>query len=186
MHGKIIVISGPSGVGKTTLYKRLLKEFSDKLAFSVSATTRHPRAGEVEGVDYYFLSPEEFQRMIDHHEFVEWEEVYDHLYGTPKTEITRITKKEGKHCLLDIDVHGGIHIKHSYPESHLVFISPPSIDTLQERIRTRNQDDPQEMESRLKNALHELNYANKYDHIIINQDLEAAYKDLKEWAGQFI
>ncbi|MGC8764661.1 MAG: guanylate kinase [Brevinematia bacterium] len=175
---KVIVISGPSGVGKTTIYKKLLNELSDKIDFSISATTREPRKNEVNGVDYYFVSREEFENLIKNNEFVEWAIVYDHYYGTLKKEIERITKS-GKNCLLDVDVQGGVNVKRNLPDSYLIFIKPPSKEALKERLIGRNLDDEKEIEKRLDVAEKEMKYAGFYDVVIENDDLESCYKRVK-------
>jgi guanylate kinase len=176
--GRIIVISGPSGVGKTTLYKRLLHEHPQQLSLSVSATTRNPRPDEKEGMDYYFISKKEFQKKIEKNEFVEWAIVYRNLYGTLKSEIIRIID-EGKNCLLDVDVQGGMSIKRAFPDSHMIFITPPNVSELKKRIMKRNADNPDVMKIRLENAISEMNYKSFYDYNIINKDLEKAYRELK-------
>lgn len=175
--GRVIVISGPSGVGKTTLYRRLLGDFKGDLAFSVSATTRKPRDGERDGVDYYFLSDDEFTRRVEAGDFVEWAKVYQNRYGTLKSEIQRILDL-GKHCLLDIDVQGGMNIRKAFPESYLIFIAPPSVETLRERILGRKTESPESLQARLSTALQELTMKEKYDIIIINDVLETAYTEL--------
>jgi len=175
--GNIIVISGPSGVGKTTLYKKLLIEFKDKIVFSVSATTRKPRHNERNGTDYYFLEEEEFLNKIEKKEFVEWAKVYHHYYGTLETEIERIIMA-AKNCLLDIDIHGGMNIKKIFPSSRLIFILPPTIEELKKRIIGRNSENSESFNTRIDRALKELEYSDKYDYCIINDDLERAYKEL--------
>jgi guanylate kinase len=175
---KIIVISGPSGVGKTTLYKRLLKEFPDKLDFSISATTRQKRENEVDGVDYYFISKENFEKLIKEDAFVEWAKVYENYYGTLKSEIERISDKN-KWCLLDVDVQGGMNVKRVYPESHLIFILPPDMDELKRRIIERNLDSEKEIAIRLSRAEEEMRYSSFYDYNIVNDDLERAYRELR-------
>lgn len=183
--GKIIVISGPSGVGKTTLYKRLLSEMPDRLEFSVSATTRHPRAGEKDGVDYYFVSEARFREMVAKDELVEYAKVYDNYYGTLQSEIERISN-DGKYCLLDLDIQGGKNIKATHPESILVFIMPPSLDELKSRIVSRNQDRPEQIETRLAKAMEEMYGKEKYDYQIVNDNLENAYNELKELVQKII
>lgn len=178
-RGCIVVISGPSGVGKTTLYKRLLAEFLDVLAFSVSATTRSPRPGEKHGVDYYFLTREEFERARDTGEFAEWAEVYGNYYGTLKSELDRIVTA-GKTALLDVDVQGGMNIKKSFPEAYLIFVLPPSLESLRERIEKRCSDDRESIRKRLLLAHQELQMASHYDCCIENADLEIAYAELKK------
>ncbi len=175
---KVIVISGPSGVGKTTIYKRLLDEFQDKIEFSISATTRKPRENEKDGVDYYFISKEEFQNKVDNGEFIEWANVYGNYYGTLKSEIDRILKN--KHCLLDIDVQGGLNVKKKFYNSYLIFIKPPSIEVLRERLLKRHLDKDIEIEKRLTFAENEINKSYFYDFIVVNDDLESCYQTIKE------
>lgn len=177
-RGRLVVISGPSGVGKTTLYKRLLSDFCTDLLFSVSATTRAPRTGETDGRDYFFLTTEEFQRRIERSDFVEWAQVYDNYYGTLKSELERIVST-GKTCLLDVDVQGGMNIKKAFPEAVLIFIIPPSIDELKRRITNRRTDTPEVIRKRIAHALHELEYADRYDIQVLNDDIERAYGELK-------
>ena len=177
--GKIIVISGPSGVGKTTLYKKLLAELPDQLEFSVSATTRKPRPGEKDGVDYHFVSGERFREMVDNGELVEYARVYGNYYGTPQSEIERISGA-GKYCLLDLDIQGGRNIKKTHPESILIFIMPPSLDELKSRIVSRNQDRPEQIETRLAKAMEEMSGKERYDYQIVNDKLDTAYAELKK------
>ncbi|MFN4217360.1 MAG: guanylate kinase, partial [Brevinematales bacterium] len=172
-QGGIIVISGPSGVGKTTLYKRLLAEFPEKLAFSVSATTRSPRPGEVDGIDYYFYTREAFEKAIKEGKFAEWANVYGNYYGTLKSELEKIMKS-GKTALLDVDVQGGMSIREAFPESYLIFILPPSLEELKERILKRCSDNPETIKRRLQQASHEMEMAPFYDLCIENKNLEEA------------
>ncbi len=174
---RVIVISGPSGVGKTTIYKRLLVELEDKICFSVSVTTRPPRKNEVEGVDYYFVSKEEFDKLRKNNEFVEWALVYGNYYGTLKSEIDRILKN--KSCLLDVDVQGGMNVKKVIPESFLIFIKPPSIEALKQRLLSRGLDNVEEIKKRIKFAKNEMKYSRYYDVIIENDDLEKCYSRVK-------
>ncbi len=176
--GKIIVISGPSGVGKTTLYRKILDKYQESIAFSVSATTRPQRSGEKEGKDYFFISKDEFKNKIENNELVEWAIVYKNLYGTLKSEVERIINS-GKNCLLDVDVQGGMNIKRIFPESSLIFISPPSINELKKRIKKRKSESLGSIHTRMENAVSEMNYSDKYDYIIINNILEKAYDDLE-------
>ena len=176
--GWIIVISGPSGVGKTTMYKRILKEMSDEVDFSVSATTREPRAGERDGIDYFFLNREDFERRIGEDDFIEWAKVHNQYYGTLKAEINRITFQP-MICLLDVDVQGGLSIKKRYPGCYMIFIMPPSIDELKRRLALRQTDQGDKFLTRVNNAISEIQYASQYDIQIVNDDLETAYAQLK-------
>ena len=167
---KLIMFCGPSGSGKTTITQYLIENIPD-LGFSVSATTRAKRNGEKEGDHYYFLTNEEFREKIQNGEFVEWEEVYDSVfYGTLRSEIERIWNS-GKHVIFDIDVEGGLNIKNQYPENSLaVFVQPPSIEHLRQRLMERATDHPENIEKRVAKAVHELRYAPRFDHVIINND----------------
>lgn len=177
--GRIIVISGPSGVGKTCLYKRLLSEMPDSLHFSVSATTRPPRSSELNGSDYYFMNEDEFKKKIENNEFIEWAEVFGKYYGTLKSEIEQIIGA-GMNCLLDLDVQGGMSIVKALPQSVLIFILPPSMKELTKRINERKTDDKKTIALRLKTARKELGFARFYKYRITNDDFERAYGELKE------
>lgn len=177
--GKIIVISGPSGAGKTTLYSRVLDELKDRLSFSISATTRKPRPNEKNGVDYYFMTNEEFMQHKAAGEFIETAEVHGYLYGTLRSEIERILN-EGKGCLLDVDVNGAMYIKKEYPDALLIFISPSSFDELKQRLNSRNTDDEETRQLRMSNALIEMKSISKYDVQIINDQLELATRKLRK------
>ncbi len=181
-----MVLVAPSGGGKTTMAKRILKDF-DQIHFSVSATTRAPRKGEKDGVNYHYISKEEFREKIDGGEFLEWEEVYDGtLYGTLRDNVEKELEK-GYFILLDIDVLGAINVKKIFEEDVLaIFIQPPSIEILKERLQKRATDAQHDIETRLKRAKKEMAYANRFDHIIINDDLETAYSQIKELVSNFI
>lgn len=186
MEGKLVIITAPSGAGKTTIVKQLLdKELG--LEFSVSATTRHLRGNEVEGKDYYFLSVDEFRKRIEQNDFVEWEEVYkDHFYGTLKSEIDRIWAK-GKHVLFDVDVRGGIKLKKIFGNRSLaLFIMPPSVDELKKRLIKRGTDDPAKVNTRLAKAEEELNFANQFDNIIFNDQLDKAIVEASVIVSSFL
>ncbi|MBN1340181.1 MAG: guanylate kinase [Bacteroidales bacterium] len=172
--GKCIIISAPSGAGKTTIVKKLL-EADLGLEFSVSATSRALRPGEMKGRDYYFMSPSEFKRKIEEEFFLEWEEVYsDHFYGTLKSEVERIWNK-GHHVIFDVDVYGGLNLKKYFGKSALaVFIMPPSIDALRERLLKRSTESEENLSRRLSKAEHELAFSHKFDLQIMNDELDRA------------
>lgn len=174
MTGKLVIISAPSGAGKSTLVRHLL-ESGIKLKFSVSATTRRPRTGEENGVDYYFISVDDFRQKIKNGEFIEWEEVYhDHLYGTLKSEIERIWE-EGNHVLFDVDVKGGISLKRIFgPIAISIFIMPPSVEELEKRLLLRGTDDQEKIKIRVAKAEEEMILSDQFDTIIINDHLETA------------
>jgi len=174
MQGKMVIVSAPSGAGKTTIVKHIISEIPS-LAFSVSAASRAPRAGEIDGVDYYFLSAADFRKKIDAGDFYEWEEVYpDQYYGTLKSEIERIWDL-GKHIIFDVDVKGGITLKNLSQDHALsLFIMPPSIDELENRLRLRAKDSEQKIRIRVEKAVEEIGFARHFDAIIINDDLENA------------
>lgn len=184
---KLIVFSAPSGSGKTTIVRHLLEQTDLPLAFSISATTRAPRGAEKEGVDYYFLSPEAFKNKIEKGEFLEYEEVYPGLfYGTLASEVKRLWN-ENKAVLFDIDVMGGISIKKSFPNETLtVFVQPPSIKTLEERLRSRNTDTEETLQIRLSKAQQELDKAQAFDEIVINDDLSTALTQTEELVRSFL
>jgi len=168
----LLVLSAPSGGGKTTIAKKLLQVRRD-LGYSVSATTRASRNGEQDGVDYHFLSRSEFERRRDQGEFLEWAEYGAQLYGTLKREIDRILS-EGRHAVLDIDIEGARQIREKLPHSLQVFVLPPSGEILVERLRGRNTENPELLRKRLRRASHELAAVAEYDYAVMNEDLEAA------------
>ena len=173
---RLFVISGPSGAGKGTLLAALRKQRPD-LGLTVSATTRSPRPGEVDGTSYYFLSDEEFRRRIAAGEFVEWAEVHGHLYGTLVSEVKRLLAK-GHSLVLEIDVQGALNVRKVYPDAVLVFIEPPSLQVLEERLRGRGTEDEASIELRLKNARHEMELADQYDVRIVNNTVDRAAQEL--------
>lgn len=183
---KIIIITAPSGSGKTTLVKRLLHA-CPRLAFSVSACTRTPRPGEIHGKDYYFFSEAEFKQMIDDDAFVEWEMVYTgKYYGTPKSELKRIWDSD-RFPLVDIDVQGALAVQKKYPQTSLsLFIQAPSLEVLRERLTARGTETPQTLEERIDKAIDELTYADRFDRIIVNDDLEAATQELVRVVEAFL
>lgn len=185
--GKLLVFSAPSGSGKTTLVNHLLSEIPN-MAFSVSATTRQPRGQEQNGVEYYFMSLEEFQQRVENDEFLEWQEVYPgRCYGTLKAVVAAM-QEEGKHVAFDVDVVGGTNIKKFYGDEALsVFIQAPSIEVLRERLVGRQTDSMEEIEKRLAKAQWEMDFAQgKFDVTIINDDLETAKADILEAVTRFI
>lgn len=183
---KIIIITAPSGSGKTTLVKRLLQA-CPLLSFSISASTRQPRDGEVNGRDYYFFAVNEFKQLIDENAFAEWEMVYtDKYYGTLKSELERIWGSE-HYPLVDIDVQGALSIRHAYPETSLaIFIEAPSLDELRKRLLARGTETPATLEERVDKARYELTFADRFDRIIINDDLETAALELQKTVEQFL
>lgn len=175
---KLFIISAPSGCGKTTLCKKLLQD-NLRLSHSISATTRPPRKGEIQGKDYFFVSPEEFRAMIKRKEFLEYEENFGFFYGTPKKFVEGLLEK-GKSVLLSIDVKGAMKVARMYPlRSALIFIMPPTLGVLKKRLETRMTDPANSISDRLKVAKREIKYKGKYDYIVINDRLSTAYKKLK-------
>ncbi len=185
-EGKLIIFTAPSGAGKTTIVRHLLDTFP-QLAFSVSATSRAPRGNEVDGRDYYFLSPGKFRQLIDEKAFLEWEEVYaDQFYGTLLSEVERLWG-EGKHILFDIDVRGALRLKRKFPERTLsVFVKPPSKDALAERLRGRRTESAEQIEKRIRKAEEELQFDNQFDVILVNDVLERALQEAVSLVGSFL
>lgn len=183
---KIIILTAPSGAGKTTLVRHLLKQFPDELAFSVSACTRPNRDYEIEGIHYYFLNPVDFFSKIDQGAFVEWEEVYPgKFYGTLKSEVERLWK-DGKIVLFDIDVKGAVKIKSMYPKETLaIFVSPPSMEKLVERLTERNTESEKSLEERIAKAKEEMAYKDRFDLVLVNDQLDEAKKKVKEIVSNF-
>jgi len=186
MEGKLFIFSAPSGSGKTTIVKKLLDD-NIGLEFSVSATNRPKRENEIHGKDYYFLSTDDFKQKIEKDEFVEWEEVYNNrFYGTLKSELQRIWK-EGKHVVFDVDVVGGLNIKKKYPQKALsIFVMPPNIKVLEQRLRNRSTDSNEDIETRVAKAKKELEFANRFDLTILNDDLNQAVNEAKKAVISFI
>jgi guanylate kinase len=177
---ELVVISGPSGAGKTTIIKKLFedKDLKDKLMFSVSHTTRKKREGEVEGQDYFFVSEEEFMRMVGKGKFIEWAKVHGNLYGTSYENI-KLAQKSGKLLILDIDVQGAEKVREKMGDSAIfIFIKPPNLDELKRRLESRG--DTKDIETRINNAKKELEYEKKFDYSIVNENLEKAVSQLKE------
>jgi guanylate kinase len=185
--GKLIVFSAPSGSGKTTIVRHLLEKKELNLEFSISATSREKRGIEVHGVDYHFISAETFKEHIVKEEFVEWEEVYqNNFYGTLKSEVERIWR-QGKNAIFDIDVIGGLRIKRKFPEQTLaIFVKPPSIDIMEKRLRNRKTDSEEKIVERVKKAEREMKFAEDFDFILINDDLENAKEEAYEIVKNFI
>ncbi|HKL18936.1 MAG TPA: guanylate kinase [Halalkalibaculum sp.] len=185
-EGKLIILVAPSGSGKTTIARKLLDDYS-KIRFSVSATTRPPREGEENGKDYYFLSREEFNRKIEEHEFLEWEEFYNgSRYGTLRSEVDKLIES-GYFPLLDIEVKGALNVKRQYgAKSVAIFIRPPSLEELKKRLVKRGSENNASLETRLERAEKELTYANKFDFVVINDDLDTAYKQVTTIVESFI
>ncbi|GAA4334463.1 guanylate kinase [Mucilaginibacter gynuensis] len=186
MSGKLIIFSAPSGAGKTTIVHHLLGKIPD-LEFSISATTRLARGEEVDGQDYYFISKEEFLHRIAKKQFVEFEEVYSGtFYGTLRTEIERIWQK-GKTVIFDIDVEGGMHLKRKYEDQALaIFVQPPSLEVLKERLSGRGTDSAEKLQERFAKAEKELNYAPQFDIILKNYDLNTACAEAEQLVSDFI
>ena len=186
MVGKLIIFSAPSGAGKSTLVQHLLG-CGFNMEFSISATSRAPRGSEKNGVDYYFLTPEKFRQKIDTKEFLECEEVYQNCYyGTLRSEIERITS-QGKNIVFDVDVVGGLNIKENYDDRALaLFIAPPSIDVLHERLQKRGTDSAEMIERRIGKADFEMTFAPKFDLVIVNDDLEKAKEEAEKAIREFL
>ncbi len=176
--GKIFVISAPSGTGKTSIMKPFLKKYPE-FVYSVSATTRKKRENEIDGVDYFFISEEEFKVKIEKSEFLEWECVYDYFYGTLK-KFVEDTISAGKNILVEVEVKGALSIKKKYPESNLIFIEPPSFDELSKRLKNRRTEDEVDLHKRLERARWEMDQKLLFDKCILNLNLDEAIKHLEE------
>ncbi len=185
-QGKLVIFSAPSGAGKTTIVHHLLSKIP-QLEFSISATTRESRGKEENNKDYYFISKEEFLHKVAKHEFVEFEEVYSGtFYGTLKSEIQRIWN-EGKHVVFDIDVEGGLRLKKKFGEDALaIFVQPPSLEVLIERLSGRGTDSPEKLKERIQKADKELQYADRFDIILRNNDLKTACDEAEKIVGDFL
>lgn len=186
--GKLIIFSAPSGSGKSTLVNYLMEQHPElQLAFSISCTSRAPRGKEKNGVEYFFLSPEEFKKKIANDEFLEYEEVYeDRFYGTLKSQV-EVQSQAGQNVVFDVDVKGGVNIKKHYGSRALsVFIQPPSVEELRNRLVGRATDASEVIEQRLNKAEYELSFADKFDRIVINDDLEKAKVDVYNVIKQFL
>ncbi len=183
---KVIIFSAPSGSGKTTIISRLLKRFPN-FEFSISATSRTPRAGEENGKDYYFLTAENFRNKVTNNEFIEWEEVYEGTcYGTLKSEIERIWAK-GNIVLFDVDVLGGINLKNIFSDTALsIFVQPPSLEILEQRLRGRGTETEESLRKRVGRAKMELEHKNEFDAAVINNDLDTAVNEIETILNNFL
>ena len=188
MRGKLIIVSAPSGSGKSTIVNWLMQEHPElKLYFSISCTSRAPRGTERDGVEYFFLSPEEFKAKIQQGEFLEYEEVYENrFYGTLKQQVER-QREAGQNVVFDVDVKGGVNIKKYYGDQALsLFIQPPSVEELRRRLEGRATDTPDAIEQRLAKAVYELSFAAQFDRVIINDDLETAKQETLKTVSDFL
>lgn len=188
MKGKLLIFSAPSGSGKSTIVQYLMKEHPElNLAFSISATSRPPRGTEQHGVEYFFLSPEEFRQGIEEGKFLEYEEVYqDRFYGTLKEQVLK-QLEAGQNVVFDVDVKGGCNIKDFYKEQALsIFIQPPSVEELRRRLESRATDDAEQIEKRLAKADYEMSFAPRFDKILVNDDLETAKAEALQTVKAFV
>ena len=187
MPGKVIIFSAPSGSGKSTIIGRLMAHEELNMAFSISCTSRQPRGTERDGVEYFFVTPDEFRRKIENDEFLEYEEVYkDRYYGTLKSQVER-QLEAGENVVLDVDVKGACNIKQFYGERALaLFIQPPSLDELRRRLEGRGTDAPSVIEDRLARAEFELGFASKFDKVIVNDDLDRAVSEALKAVKEFV
>ncbi len=186
MEGKLVIVAGPSGSGKTTIVRHLLGVYP-RLAFSISACSRAKREGETDGEDYCFLSVEQFQNKIEKGEFIEWEQVYPgSYYGTLRTDVELLWQAD-RDVIFDIDVKGAMNLKKHYPDNSItIFIHPPSLKALEERLAKRKTETPEFFEQRIKKAAEEISYSNQFDKIIYNNDLQTAFKEAEELVGEFL
>ena len=176
-RGLLIVISGPSGAGKGTICKQLLENNSE-LKLSVSATTRLPRAGEVDGVNYYFITKEDFEHKIECGDFLEYAQVYDNYYGTPKSNVEEMLEK-GKDVILEIDIQGALKVKENFEEGIFIFILPPSMEELKQRIIKRGSETEESLMKRFKSAYKEINFVSKYNYAVVNDEVDLAVEKLE-------
>lgn len=182
----MLIFCAPSGAGKSTIVQHLMK-VEPTLAFSISCTSRKPRQGELHGREYHFITPQQFREKIENKEFIEWEEVYpDQFYGTLISEVERIWS-EGFHALFDIDVMGGLNLKETFGEKALsIFVKPPSMEVLEERLRSRGTDDEASLQKRIGKAAHELSFAPRFDRILVNDSLEKALAEAEVLLSEFL
>lgn len=188
MKGKLVIFSAPSGSGKSTIVNWLMQEHPElKLYFSISCTSRAPRGTEQNGVEYFFLTPEEFKSKIANEEFLEYEEVYqDRFYGTLKAQVER-QREAGQNVVFDVDVKGGVNIKRYYGDEALsIFIQPPSVEELRRRLTGRGTDTPEAIEERLAKAEYELTFAPQFNHVVVNDDLETAKQETLQLVESFL
>ncbi|MBS5982015.1 MAG: guanylate kinase [Clostridium butyricum] len=176
-RGLLIVISGPSGAGKGTICKSFLERNSE-VAISVSATTRSPRSGEVDGINYYFMSKEQFKEKIEANDFLEYAEVYDNFYGTPKSNVEQLLES-GKDVILEIDIQGALKVKENTEEGVFIFILPPSMEELKARIIKRGSETPESLMKRFKSAYKEINFISRYNYAVVNDEVETAVDKLE-------
>lgn len=186
MQGKVIIVSAPSGAGKTSIVRHLLEQVPD-LKFSISATTRPKRDYEIDGKDYYFLTPEQFKERLANDEFLEWQEVYaDQFYGSLKSEVERIWSN-GQAVIFDVDVLGGLNIKKFYGDEALsVFIEPPTMEELENRLKNRGTENDASLKKRLAKAEYELSFAQQFDKIVLNDDLKTAQQEMIDLVRDFL
>lgn len=186
MKGKIIILSAPSGTGKSTIIKQLMQDDCLRLGFSISATSRKPRGTEQHGREYFFLSEDEFQRRIDRGEFVEWEEVYAGVrYGTLESEVNRVTDS-GHNLIMDVDVKGALNIKKRFGDKALsIFVMPPSVCELEKRLRSRGTDSEETIMKRLSKAEFEMSFSDKFDTVVVNDSLEDAVAEVDDKIRKF-
>lgn len=186
-RGKIIIMSAPSGAGKSTIIERLMQDPELKLGFSISATSRQPRGNEQHGREYYFMTAEEFARRARKGEFVEWEEVYaGTFYGTLRSEVERVLSS-GRNLIMDIDVKGGVNVKQRFCADALsIFILPPGIDALRERLASRGSDSPESIQKRLDKAEYEMSFAPRFDYTVVNDNLDQAVEETRRIIKEFI
>lgn len=178
-NGKLFVISGPSGAGKGTIVNAVMDQADPSgTALSISMTTREPRPGEEDGVNYFFVTKEEFRRQIEAGGFLEYAEVYDHYYGTPKSKVME-KLNQGKDVILEIDIQGALNVKKAFPEGVLIFILPPSMEVLRSRLTGRGTDAPEVIERRLSKTRGELTFIDRYDYGVVNDDLEEAVETVR-------